>query len=653
MELNNQMIFMRFSITFLFVLLLSGLSAQQDAIYNDDPFQKLPLGLEESEYHYRYPTGEHFTESRVEPTHWWVDMAHRELEILLYDKDIQQYSVQLEYPGVSLLQVTRLENPNYLFVLIDIGPGTKAGVVPIQLLTSDGTVAKSINYELKERGDSAGQGVSSEDLIYLIMPDRFANGDKGNDSVDDMAQTGTNRDKFFFRHGGDLIGIMEHLDYLEDLGITALWLNPVIENDQPYESYHGYAPTDHYAIDSRFGSNEQYRQLVQLAHERGIKVIMDVVFNHVGDHHWQIKDLPARDWIHQWEDGYRTISYRAPVHLDPHGAKADFEAMTNSWFDRHMPDLNQQHPQVANYLIQNSIWWTEYSKQDGFRIDTYAYCDQTFNANWNQRLLQEYPEIGIYAETWVHGPGIQSWFAEGARAEEHNSHLPGVTDFQMYYAINEALNSETGWTSGANRLYYTVAQDYLYEDPTRNVLFLDNHDLGRVFGVVGEDMTKFKSAISLLLTMRGIPMLYYGTEVLMTGSGGAFGEGGRKDFPGGFPRDKTNYFKEKDREANVAEAFNYLRTLARYRKAHPVLQTGQLTQYIPVDGVYVYFRHNTSETVMVVFNGNDEAKTIDTDHYGESMAGFTQGIEIVKGDVVGNLDKISVDARATLVLRLQ
>ncbi|MEZ4988131.1 MAG: glycoside hydrolase family 13 protein [Saprospiraceae bacterium] len=589
----------------------------------------------------------------MEPPNWWVGMPDSKLEIMLYDKGISALVPTVNGLGVTIDTVVRLQNPNYLFITVSIPPTSPAGSFDILLQDEQGRQVKSFPYTLSERSASSQKGgVDASDLIYLIMPDRFANGDKGNDQVPGMAQQHLDRDMVFYRHGGDLVGVMEHLDYLEELGITALWLNPVLENNQPYESYHGYAVTDHYRIDPRLGTNEQYKMLVRLAHEHGIKVIMDVIFNHVGDHHWFIQDLPDENWIHQWKDGYKEISYRAPVHFDPHAATADFKQVTESWFDKHMPDLNQQHPQLANYLIQNAIWWTAYTGQDGFRIDTYAYCDQAFMSRWNQAMREAFPDLSIFAETYVHGTGVQSWFAEGEREHGHNSHLPGVTDFQMYYALTEALTAQQGWTSGVAKLYYTLSQDYLYKDPYRNVLFLDNHDLGRIYGLLGEDVEKMKSAISLLLTLRGIPMLYYGTELLMTGSGGAFGEGGRKDFPGGFSGDKPNKFKEKGRTSKEQQLFTHLQRLAQYRKTHTVLQTGQLTQFIPKDGVYVFFRHDAEHTVMVVYNSNDKAINLDTARFQERTAGYTGATDITSGERMQDINSISIPAGGCRVLEL-
>jgi glycosidase len=329
--------------------------------------------------------------------------------------------------------------------------------------------------------------------------------------------------------------------------------------------------------------------------------------------------------------------------------------MIDGWFDQHMPDLNQQQPQLANYLIQNSIWWAEYTGQDAYRIDTYAYSDQVFMSEWNRRLLLEYPTMGIYGEIWDHGTGIQAWFGTGDwRTAKVDSHLPGVTDYQMYYAILEALSREQGWTEGVMRLYYTLAQDYLYEDPFRNVLFLDNHDLSRFYTSVGEDLTRFKSGIALLLTLRGIPMLYYGTEILMTGSGGgAFGEAGRRDFPGGWPEDEQNLFRAREREGAAAEAFQYVQRLARYRRDHPVLHHGQLTHYVPEDGVYTYFRTLGRQTVMVVFNSNNTPRTVESGRYADQLAGYTQAMEIASGKVLQDITSLSVPAKATLVLELR
>ncbi len=631
------------------LLFFPALDAQEE---EGGIMQKFPEGISEPEHRIIPTGGGPVDEARVHPPHWWTGMEWRPLQVLIYDTNAGEGQVSVDHPGVSLLGVERVDNPNYLFVNLDIGPGTPPGTFNIEV-KGEGWQT-SYPYELMARDASPGraQGLDASDLIYLIMPDRFANGDPSNDSVEGMTQTGIDREKLLFRHGGDIQGVIDHLDYLEDLGVTAIWLNPVLENDQPYESYHGYAITDHYKVDPRFGDNELYRDLVREAHARGLKVIMDIVHNHVGLNHWFIQDLPDPDWIHQFEEFTQT-TYRAPTLMDPHVARADKERMLDGWFDKHMPDLNQQHPLLANYLIQNHIWWTEYSGHDAYRIDTYAYNDPDFMADWAMAMQAVFKRFNFFGETWVHGPAVQAQFTEGNYLREnYNSHLPAVTDFQLYYALQEALTQPQGWTNGVARIYYTLAQDFLYEDPTRNVLFLDNHDLGRWQSIIGGDANAYRSGLALLMTMRGIPMLYYGTEILLEGQGGAFGEGGRIDFPGGWPGDPVNKFDPSGLDPNEKEAFAFLRRLAQYRKDTPALQTGHLTQFVPEDGIYVYFRHDPETTVMVVYNSNPENRRVSTDRYRERMAGYGAATDVLSGSELSDISMLSLEPRETLVLEL-
>ena len=626
-------------------------------LFDDDPMQHLPVGMEYSKYRIREPQGLEEVEARVEPPNWWTNMQEPRLEVLVYDRNAGEFAdVTTGYPGVSVEYVRRVDNPNYLFVGLNVGPLTKPGTVKLTMTAANGS-SRTLDYPLLPHPGSEGSTVeplSSKDLIYLIMPDRFANGNAGNDRVYATNDTIVARHKLLFRHGGDLRGIIDRLDYLEDLGVTALWLNPVLENDQPYASYHGYAVTDHYRIDRRLGTNEEYRELVQKAHARGIKIVMDVIFNHVGDEHWQIRDLPTADWIHQWSE-YTQTTYRAPTIFDPHASEYDRKLMTDGWFDKHMPDLNQENDHLANYLIQNSIWWTLYSGQDAFRIDTYAYPDTEFMARWNKRLKEEIPRLGIFGETWVHGPGVQSWFVGGQHlSQKLDTELPGVTDFQLYYAIHEAMSKEPGWTEGVNRIYYTLAQDHLYPDPNKNVTFLDNHDLARIFTVFGQDKVKTKSALALLLTTRGIPMLYYGTELGFTGAGGAFGEGGRVDFPGGFAGDERSLFDAANRSDTETDIFGFVRRLANYRKQSNALTTGKLTQFVPRDGIYVYFRQAGDETVMVVFNGNSTTKLFEPGPaYAEMLAGASGGRDLTRDVEVNDLAFLQLDGKETRVIVLR
>lgn len=590
---------------------------------------------------------------RVEPSFWWVGMKNPELQLIVHGDKIAERSVSLQYPGVQLSAVHKVENPNYLFVDLLISPDAAPGSFAITF-NKEGTKKLVYNYQLKQRDRSPNriQGVTNKDFIYLIMPDRFANGDKRNDVVKGMKETALNRDSMYYRHGGDIQGIIDHLDYLKDLGVTTLWLNPVLENDQPKTSYHGYANTENYKIDPRFGTNELYKKLVDECHARGMKVIKDLVHNHIGSEHWTIKDMPSKDWVHQWPV-YTKSSFRDQVLFDPYAADNDKKQMTDGWFDYHMPDMNQANPYVRKYFTQSHIWWIEYAGLDGFRLDTYAYNDPVFMAEWGKAIKAEYPRFTFFAETWVHGIPNQAFFTQGNTVNRgFDTELPGVTDFQCLWAINEALNGKFGWDDGVTRLYTTIASDFVYQDPTRNVVFLDNHDLSRFYSVVGEDFNKYKSGIAWLLTTRGIPEMYYGTEILMKNFSDPDGKV-REDFKGGWSDDKVNKFTAQGRTAKENEAFNYVRTLANYRKNNPVLQTGRLMQYVPENGVYVYFRYNDEKTVMVIMNTGDKEADLNTSRFIQRTAGFNSAVEVTSGENLASIQTIKAPAKTTLVLELK
>ncbi|WP_113637528.1 glycoside hydrolase family 13 protein [Nubsella zeaxanthinifaciens] len=590
---------------------------------------------------------------RIEPSFWWVGMKNPNLQLLVHGKDISKNEVSINYAGVKLMKVNQVDNPNYLFLDLLISADAPAGKFDI-VFSQNGKQQAKYTYELKTRNANQQkfQGVTNKDFIYLIMPDRFANGDTKNDVVKGMNETALNRDSMYYRHGGDLKGIAAHLDYLQELGVTALWLNPVLENNQPKTSYHGYANTENYKIDPRFGTNEDYRQLVADCHQRGMKMIKDLVHNHFGTEHFTIKDMPTKDWVHQWPT-YTKTTYREQVHFDPYVSKKDKDLMLNGWFDRHMPDLNQNNEFVKNYLTQSHIWWIEYADLDGFRLDTYAYNDAKFMAEWGKRIMEEYPKFTFFGETWVHGVPNQAFFTKGNKINQGiDTELQGVTDFQALWAINEALNGKFGWTDGVVRLYNTLTNDYMYEDPTRNVVFLDNHDISRFYSVVGEDFDKYKSGIAWLLTTRGIPQFYYGTEILMKNYANPDGLV-RSDFAGGWATDKVNKFSSTGRTAKENEAFNYVKKLANYRKNNEVLQTGKMMQFIPEDGIYVYFRYNNQKTVMVVMNGNTEAKTLSTDRFSEMILGRKAAKNVVSDELLADISQLKIPAKTTLVLELQ
>ncbi|HEY1023639.1 MAG TPA: alpha-amylase family glycosyl hydrolase, partial [Sphingobacteriaceae bacterium] len=479
---------------------------------------------------------------RIEPAFWWTGMKNPSLQLIAHGEKIGDREVRINYPGVKLVKAHQAENPNYLFIDLHIDPAAKPGSFSIQF-NKKGVKPISYQYELKARDLSVkkAQGVTDKDFIYLIMPDRFANGDRSNDVVSGMQETTLNRDSMYYRHGGDLQGIINKLDYLHDLGVTALWLNPVLENDQPKTSYHGYANTENYKIDRRFGSNELYKRLVDELHKRDMKMIKDIVHNHIGSQHWTMKDLPMKNWVHQWP-AYTKTNYKDQVLFDPYAAEADKKIMTDGWFDFHMPDVDQENPFVRNYITQSHIWWIEYSGLDGFRLDTYAYNNLDYMAEWGRAIKAEYPNFTFFGETWVHGVPNQVYFTQGKTVNQKlDTELQAVTDFQALWGINEALNGKFGWTDGINKLYTTIASDYVYQDATRNVVFLDNHDLNRFYSVVGEDFNKYRSGIAWLLTTRGIPQFYYGSEILMTGVTNPDGWV-RMDFQGGWPEDKTDKF---------------------------------------------------------------------------------------------------------------
>ncbi|MEO0471716.1 MAG: glycoside hydrolase family 13 protein [Bacteroidota bacterium] len=583
---------------------------------------------------------------RIEPPFWWTGMQNKELQLLVYGPNVSFSRVSIDYPGVNLNGVTQVENANYLFLNLSIDETAKAGLIPILF---KGPFTGAIQYELKERkvGSAERGGVNAEDFVYLLMPDRFANGDPANDNVAGMHEAEASRSAQYGRHGGDLQGVIDHLDYLDDLGVTALWLNPVLENDQKEESYHGYAATDQYRIDRRFGTNDLYRKLADELHQRDMKLIWDIIFNHVGDQHWLVQDLPERSWLHHWEE-YTNTNYRLTTLMDPYASDYDRDRMRNGWFVKHMPDLNQNNPRLATYLIQNSIWWAEFAGLDGFRVDTYAYPDQAFMKQWTEAVKAEFPNIGIFGETWDHGVSFQSYFLNTQPA------LPGVTDFQLHFALNDALTKDFGWTEGLMRLYYVLAQDFVYPDATKNVLFLDNHDISRYYSVVGENIDSYKMGLAFLLTTRGIPQIYYGTEILMKNYLDPDNHDSvREEFPGGWTGDKINKFIATGRNAKENEAFNYLRSLARFRKSSSALKSGTLTQFVPEDGTYVYFRTDAAQSVMIVMNQNQEEKELDMKRFQEKTHVFTVGKDVVSGKTYSLSGKLKVPARQALVLELR
>jgi glycosidase len=583
------------------------------------------------------------------PTNWFTGMKWNKVQVMLHGKDIgRAANFTLNYPGVKLDKINKVENANYIFLDINIANNAKPGIVKIN---ADQT---TVEFELKPRRQGKGriyaQGVNAKDFIYLIMPDRFSNGDPSNDKVPGMRDQSLNRDTVFNRHGGDLLGVQNHLDYLNKLGVTAIWLNPVLENDMPNRTEHGYAFTDHYKIDPRLGGEKAYQNLIDAAHAKGMKIIQDAVYNHVGLYHFTVQDLPMKDWLHQWNTFTQT-TYKDQVLFDPYASKNQVKQMTDGWFTRQMPDLNQSNPFVANFLIQHALWTVEEFGIDGWRIDTYPYNDLEFMNRCNKALTDEYPQLTMFGETWVHGVPNQSYFAENNYNIPFKSNLQATCDFQTLWGITDALTKDFGWTDGVNNLYTTLAQDFVYKDPTRQVIFLDNHDMTRFFSVVNENIDKYKCGLTWLLTCRGIPQMYYGDELATTGTTSPNDGYVRLDFPGGWPNDTVNKFTIAGRTQKDQSIYQHLATLANYRKASQALTIGKLMQYFPEEGVYVYFRYTDTQTVMIIMNTAKEDKKITFDKYGERTAGFTKYKDILTKSEAA-LSEFTLGSYKTAVLEL-
>lgn len=596
---------------------------------------------------------------RINPTNWWVGMKNQNLQILVYGKNISKAKVSLKpYAGVKLLKTQKVENPNYVFIDLDITKAAKAG--NLQFIFENGTESSTVNYELRLR-TAKPQPVSQADVVYLLMPDRFANGDESNDKYDEMFDTQADRKSPFLRHGGDLQGIIDHLDYFNELGVTALWLTPIIENNthQTNEggsmrsSYHGYHFTDHYQIDRRFGGNNGYQKLINEAHKKGIKIIQDAVYNHVGEDAWFVKDLPSKSWLHNW-DKYTNTSYKDQPLIDVNGSKYDKKVTEEGWFTSFLPDLNQKDPLLANYLIQHALWTIEYFNIDAWRIDTYIYNDMEFMNRCNKAILDEHPNMLLFGESAVNTVVSQSYFTKNNLNIPFKCNLPSSCDFQVQGAINTALKENFGWNEGVNRLYTTLSQDLVYQNPEKLVPFVENHDTDRYFSVIGEDFNKYKLGLTWLYTVRGVPQMYYGTEFLMKNFKNPSDAEVRKDFPGGFKGDTENKFTAAGRNAQENEAFDFNKKLLNYRKTSEALTKGKFMQFTPFDGgIYVYFRYTDKQTVMVVSNTKNTDSNVPTANFAEVIKGAKSAKNIMTGEVLNDISNINVPAMTALILELK
>lgn len=576
---------------------------------------------------------------KIDPPHWWAGMNEQSLQLQIYGKDIKPAEVSLEaYEGVTLDSVARLDGSNnYQFVYLTVSKNTKPGKLTLKF--SDGKKTKKVSYELKARKENRGaKGFDAGDVMYMIMPDRFADGNPENNLIPEMRfPVGADRTNLNVRHGGDLIGITKHIDYIDDLGVTAVWVNPVLENDMPHGSYHGYATTDYYAIDPRLGSNQDYSDLISALHDRGIKTVMDMIFNHCGSEHIWFRERPSNDWFN-FSDGYVQTNYRLSTITDPYVSEYDRNLATNGWFVREMPDLNQNNPHLMKYLIQNSIWWIEESEIDGIRMDTYPYADAARMGEWIDAVMAEYPQFNIVGECWYADPAAEAYWQTRSKLSiaGEDTRLPVVMDFPLMIKSRNLApyTEETDPWNGLNKIYDHLALDFIYPDAKQMLRFLDNHDTERVILEVPENLDCWKQAITILLTVPGIPQVYYGTELLMAGDR-KLGDGNvRRDVPGGFPGDTVNAFTREGRTDLQNEAYDFMSKLLNWRKTSEAIAKGSMKHFMPTNGIYLYQRKYGDEEVVVVLNGKSSKNEVDMTRYTEIIPVGAKFIDILTGEEV-------------------
>ena len=600
---------------------------------------------------------------RIDPTFWYAGMKNPTVQLMLYGKNVRDAEVTTDYPGAAIESIVRLESPNYLLVYLNLS-GAQPGEM---ILKVDG---KKVKYQLRQREKKGEErfGFTNEDVLYMLMPDRFASGSSDNDQIKGMNAYKNDRTQPSLRHGGDLEGIRQHLDYFNQLGVTALWFTPVLENNSPdnngFSTYHGYATTDYYRVDPRFGSNDEYRRLTDEAHAKGIKIVMDMIFNHCGLEHPWLSDMPSKDWLNKPEwlekakaegtmstnELYLQTTYKLTPVLDPYASKVDMSETVDGWFVPSMPDLNQKNPHVMTYLIQNSFWWIETIGIDGIRMDTYPYADAAAMAEWMRQLNEEYPNFNVVGETWVTEPAYTAAWQGGSKVAKINSNLKTVMDFSFFDKLNMAKNEDTDdWWKGFNRIYNSFVYDYLYPNPSSVMAFIENHDTDRFLGN-GRDTLALKQALALLLTVNRIPQLYYGTEVLMNGTKEVTDGNVRKDFPGGFPGDTHNAFTKEGRTKAENAMFNWLSRLLHWRKGNDVITKGSQTQFIPYQGVYVIARQYNGKTVLTILNGKSTDATMPVKRYAEVIGSKTKVKDVLTNRYYDLSNDLQLRPRQVLVL---
>lgn len=615
--------------------------------------------------------------NRIEPANWFVEMKNTQLQIMLYGKGIREANVTTNYQGARIMETVKLDSPNYLLVYVEL-KDAEAGIMPLTVTL--GKRIETIKYELKKR-EMAGAdryGFTNADVLYMLMPDRFSRSGDDKD-VEMKTQYKVDRNAPSLRHGGNLAGLREHLDYFNKLGVTALWFTPVLENDSPdnggNSTYHGYATTDYYRIDPRFGSNEEYRQLIDDAHKHGLKIIMDMIFNHCGFEHPWVADRPSKDWFNtpEWLDApkkapahvegqsttyaggvndlYVQTSYKLTPTVDPYASKIDKKETVDGWFVPSMPDLNQRNKHVMRYLIQNSKWWIETVGIDGIRMDTYPYADYDGMASWMKEINEEYPNYNVVGESWVTEPAFTAALQKDCKFTEKNSYLNTVMDFTFFERINQAAKWEEtdGWWNGYNKVYNGLVYDYLYANPSNVLAFLDNHDTDRFLNEK-QDPVALKQALSVLMTMNRIPQLYYGTEIMMTGNKSITDGYVRNDFPGGFKGDSKNAFTGAGMTEAETEMFDWTARLLHWRKGNEVISKGQQIQFIPYNGIYVLARQYNGKTVMTIVNGLNTENTVGMKRYEELFGSLTTATDVMTGTSVSLTEDLSLSARQSIIL---
>jgi glycosidase len=587
---------------------------------------------------------------RVEPLNWWVGMKHP-LQVMFYDKNLSGSKVSINAADIVIKEVHNAESPNYLFVDVEVLPAAKAGTYIFTIEKNGKKIKQPYTLANRRAGSAEREGFSSKDVVYLLMPDRFAQGDS---TIAHSLKGKVDRKDDFARHGGDIQGIINHLDYLADLGITALWSTPLTEDNEEKVSYHGYACSDYYKIDPRYGSNDLYKTMVDAAHQKGIKIIKDMVPNHCGAGHWWMKEPPFAQWINHYPKFVPSNNVQA-AQIDPYASKAERDLHVRGWFVESMPDINLAHPYVLNYFSQMAIWWIEWANIDGLRVDTYPYSDKQAIAEWTRRIISEYPRFNIVGECWVTYPALSAyWQGSQPKYDGYASHLPSVMDFALQQAIGEMFKQDEvhNWYQGMMNFYFVLAQDFLYQNPNNILIFADNHDTDRLAHYTNGNADKQKLVITLMATMRGIPQLYYGTEQLLRGKSEHWLDGKRVDFLGGWASDTMNLFTGKGRTKAQDSVYRHTKKLLTWRKNVPAIHYGKTMQFFPSTpaNIYAYARYTDNEVVFVIVNPNASKRDINLQTYAEVLAGYTEGIEIVSNNRMQTTDSFTLLPRQSIVL---